>query len=375
MSAARDHGRTAHAGCCYRCSPWRAAPRSAPPPCRATASAISRQSASPGRSRRCSTSCGCATAMRRPSSTCPRSSAATGCRGSSPPADRSAPTGPTPSRPAWRPSAPPAPISTGRPSPTRRSAAQKFTTSLLRPIPPSAVFELIQAGYPADFILMVTTRAVNGIFNRSSMGGLSRERRCRLLSTARCAPPPAGLRRRQPAPREARAGGDRAPAALARSRSAGGRPGPAAVRDTLDVRPDAQGEMTLAFGAVPRGDNEIAVLSRSMMEILLEIALGIDVPADHVTQGRTAASARAVEAEDPRDRPLVRVLAGTGAAGRRLRRGSPPRHLVLDRRSGLPVEARAVGPDAVLLAGRNRRYAAGAGAHPAREFDAVLSAT
>ena len=68
--------------------------------------------------------------------------------------------------------------------------------------------------------------------------------------------------------------------------------------------------MTLAFGAVPRGDNEIAVLSRSMMEILLEIALGIDVPADHVTQGRTAASARAIEAEDPRDRPLVHVLAG-----------------------------------------------------------------
>ena len=68
------------------------------------------------------------------------------------------------------------------------------------------------------------------------------------------------------------------------------------MRDTLGARPDAQGEMTLAFGAVPRGDKEIAVLSRSMMEILLEIALGIDVPADHVDAGRTAASARAVEA-------------------------------------------------------------------------------
>jgi hypothetical protein len=51
----------------------------------------------------------------------------------------------------------------------------KFTRSLLRPIPPSGIFEMIQAGYPADFILIVTTRAVNGVFNRSSMGGLSRD--------------------------------------------------------------------------------------------------------------------------------------------------------------------------------------------------------
>jgi hypothetical protein len=188
-------------------------------------------------------------------------------------------------------------------------SGQKFTTSLLRPIPPLAVFELIQAGYPADFILLVTTRAVNGIFNRSSMGGVSRSadpafyplleslRRLQLSGTV-------SLRREKRGPDET------VHLVLSGSRSAEVERDLRAVRDALGARPDAQGEMTLAFGAVPRGDNEIAVLSRSMMEILLEIALGIDVPADHVTQGRTAASARASEAEDPRDRPLVRVLAG-----------------------------------------------------------------
>jgi hypothetical protein len=188
-------------------------------------------------------------------------------------------------------------------------SGQKFTTSLLRPIPPTAVFELIQAGYPADFILLVTTRAVNGIFNRSSMGGISRSadaafyplldalRRLQLSGTV-------SLRREKRGPEEA------VHLVLAGSRSAEVERDLRAVRSALGARPDAQGEMTLAFGAVPRGDNEIAVLSRSMMEILLEIALGIDVPADHVTQGRTATSARAAEAEDPRDRPLVRVLAG-----------------------------------------------------------------
>ena len=82
------------------------------------------------------------------------------------------------------------------------------------------------------------------------------------------------------------------------------------VQEALQATPDAEGELTIAFGAVPRGTHEIAILSRSMMEILLEIALGIDVPPAHVAEGRTAASARRVEAEDPRDRPLVRVFAG-----------------------------------------------------------------
>jgi hypothetical protein len=51
----------------------------------------------------------------------------------------------------------------------------RFTKSLLSPIPPSAIFELIQAGYPADYILLMTTRAINGVYNRSSIGGRVRE--------------------------------------------------------------------------------------------------------------------------------------------------------------------------------------------------------
>ena len=47
--------------------------------------------------------------------------------------------------------------------------------SLLRPLPPSEVFELIQAGYPADAVLLITTRAVNGIYNRSGIGARARE--------------------------------------------------------------------------------------------------------------------------------------------------------------------------------------------------------
>jgi hypothetical protein len=45
----------------------------------------------------------------------------------------------------------------------------------LRPLPPSEVFELIQAGYPADNVLLMTIRAVNGVYNRSGIGARARE--------------------------------------------------------------------------------------------------------------------------------------------------------------------------------------------------------
>jgi hypothetical protein len=85
------------------------------------------------------------------------------------------------------------------------------------------------------------------------------------------------------------------------------------VDDTLGLKPDKRGELSIAFGLLPRSPNELAVLTRSMIEILLEVGSGVDVPADHVAQGRTAPSARVATAEDPRDRPLVRIRAGANA--------------------------------------------------------------
>ena len=42
-------------------------------------------------------------------------------------------------------------------------SGDRFARSLLRPIPPSAIFELIQAGYPADTILQMSVRGINGL--------------------------------------------------------------------------------------------------------------------------------------------------------------------------------------------------------------------
>ncbi len=185
----------------------------------------------------------------------------------------------------------------------------KFTKSLLRPIPPSAIFELIQAGYPADIILQATVRAINGVYNRSNVGRQARE------PDPEFYPLLDALRRLQLSGavsiRLEKSGADEIGILiLSPRRSAEVERDLDTVRRILHVRPGTNGELTLTFGALPRNDHEVAVLSRSMLAILLEVAVGIDVPDAHVSEGRTAAATRLADAPEPRDRPLVRILSG-----------------------------------------------------------------
>ena len=183
----------------------------------------------------------------------------------------------------------------------------KFARSLLRPLPPSEVFELVQAGYPADNVLLLTARAINGIYNRSGIGARARQ------ADPEFYPLLDALRRLQLSGavsiRLVKRGATEEVGMLilTAQRAQSVDQDLQFVRRTLGVTPDRNGEVSVGFGLLPRGPSEIALLTRSMAEILLEVAAGIEVPADHVAQGRTAASTRVGSAEDPRDRPFVRI--------------------------------------------------------------------
>jgi hypothetical protein len=57
----------------------------------------------------------------------------------------------------------------------------------------------------------------------------------------------------------------------------------------LGLNPD-ENEFKIAYGSTPRDDNEIAVLSRSMLEIIVEMASYIEVPEVHLAEGRSYAT-------------------------------------------------------------------------------------
>lgn len=185
----------------------------------------------------------------------------------------------------------------------------RFTRSLLHAIPPAAIFELIEAGFPADIILLVTIRALNGVFNRASMGNRTRNADPRfypLLEAFRRLQITGAVSLR----RERRGQEEVARLLLARGRSGEVARDLELVATILGLRLDRGGELVLTTGAVPGSDQELAVLSRSMMEILLELGQGIVVPEAHVVAGRTTTAARTVGAEHPWDRPFVRIHAG-----------------------------------------------------------------
>jgi len=52
---------------------------------------------------------------------------------------------------------------------------EKFLRGLITPIDPKNIFFMLQAGYPADFILGLTVESLNGVRNRSVTAGAVRE--------------------------------------------------------------------------------------------------------------------------------------------------------------------------------------------------------
>lgn len=191
-------------------------------------------------------------------------------------------------------------------------SGDRFTRSLLKPIPPGAIFELVQAGFPADAILQLTVRGINGIANRSSLGGQTRPADPDFYDLL------AALRRLQLSGDvslrvERRGGEDLGLLLLSGRRDEQAKRDLDFVRKKLGLRADSD-QITLTFGALPRNDQELAILSRSMLGVLLEVANGVDVPGADVAAGRVATSSRSPDAPDPHDRPLIRVRSGSKPA-------------------------------------------------------------
>ena len=163
-------------------------------------------------------------------------------------------------------------------------AGERFARAMMTPLPPPAVMNLLHAGYPVDFVLRLTVHAVNGLQNRRGgeyQGHPADPEFTALLEHLRKIQTSGliGLRLRRIGPEEAvllsfRQRND--PTLEAEIRAA---------RELLGVDPDAK-EVRLVYGAVAANDQEIAMLSRSILEVLTELAQFISVPEVHVADRR-----------------------------------------------------------------------------------------
>jgi len=163
---------------------------------------------------------------------------------------------------------------------------EKFLHGLITPINPKNIFFMLQTGYAAEFILALTVESLNGVHNRSVTAGTVREatpefvRVLQLLSEVQIA---GGFGMRV---EEDKAKGSTAVLFFRREDV------PADILEKVsEIKrllklPAEQQKYVLIYSPVRGADNELAVNSRSMLQILAAFATYIDVPEAHLKEHR-----------------------------------------------------------------------------------------
>jgi len=185
---------------------------------------------------------------------------------------------------------------------------ERFTRSLMTPLQPGVVVSLIQSGWSADAVMRMMVSSANGIYNRFGGGGRARgadPEWSTIIGAMRRIQAGAGVGMRV----ERDAGSELTLLVLHR------RDMPKELADdirtlrtTLGIREDAR-ELRVVYGSVPKGDAELALVTRSMLEILIDLASTIEVPEEDVAQG-IVMPVRHFEGESAADKPLIRVQSG-----------------------------------------------------------------
>jgi hypothetical protein len=182
---------------------------------------------------------------------------------------------------------------------------ERFARSLMTPIPPSAIISLIQAGYPADMVLRLTVHSINGLQNH--FGG-----------EVRAKPADAGFYRLAELMRRMQLSNatglrlskiDNRQATLLIIR---GEVDEERRADSLEIRKllgldPAATELNIAYGSVAKDNHEVAILSRSILDVLIDLASFIEAPPKHVEEKRVHSTMPTEFFEGKPLPPLLRI--------------------------------------------------------------------
>jgi hypothetical protein len=189
-----------------------------------------------------------------------------------------------------------------------------FLKVLMTPIPPPALFLLIESGWPADVLLQVGVQTVNGVSNRKGgpRGRAADPAFAHLLAALQRIQASGAVSLRTEVSKEKKE--EAMILTLGRADvSAETQADQALVRKLLGLRPGLR-EFKVVYGTLAQADDTIAIQTRSGMQIMVEMGADIQVAADHVTGQRTYPSSPAAAGAEAL-LPLVRVQSGASAPG------------------------------------------------------------
>jgi hypothetical protein len=185
---------------------------------------------------------------------------------------------------------------------------EKFLRGLMTPIDPKNIFFMLQTGYPADFILGLTVESLNGVRNRSTTGGVVRKADpefVRALQLIRDVQSVGAIGMRVEEDKARGATGvvffrrdDVTAETLEQSTE---------IRRLLRLSAESQ-RFTLTYSPVRGTDDELAVNSRSMLQIMSAFASYMDVPEAHLLDRSATPALEGAAGDDSRN--SVRIHSG-----------------------------------------------------------------
>jgi hypothetical protein len=190
---------------------------------------------------------------------------------------------------------------------------EKFARSMMTPIPPVAILNFLQGGYPVDLVLRLAVHSINGL--RSRYGGGARMRDAdpefhTLMENLRTIQQSGDLGLR------VRKTGEQMSTLVVFSK----KPNPeieaarAEVRELLGLDAKAE-EFSVVYGSVAANDREIALLTRSMLEILIDLSSYIEVPEASAAERRTFPTPAAEVINGASVAPLIRIRSSRQTPG------------------------------------------------------------
>jgi hypothetical protein len=187
-------------------------------------------------------------------------------------------------------------------------SGEKFTGSLVTPSPPASLLFLTHSGRPIKPLFELCVKSINELDNRSTVSAFGRSPDPRLQE----------LLERMTRIQQSGAVGarivkkDKWETAVISFRH---KVAPEIARDIVEARklmgidPNVA-EITIVYGSTPTANDEVAILTRSIMEVIIEMASQIDVPDEHVAEGRTYATSLEIGSGPAQVLPFCRVHTG-----------------------------------------------------------------
>jgi hypothetical protein len=158
-----------------------------------------------------------------------------------------------------------------------------FLKRLMTPIPPSSVLFMLQSGYSADRIMPIMLDSINGLNNESNrLRRPADPKFTRLVELIREGQLAGAIQIRIERPKD---GAESSVLIFGPSKDPQLATKGADVKNLLGLKQDLR-ELRVNYGGYSGRDDEIDMMTRSMLQIMLEFAAAIQLPEADVVQGR-----------------------------------------------------------------------------------------